>query len=68
MNSVNLTPVDIPEKTFEVEDGVAFDPSKLDISCDEKKLMTNAVMKMLIKIANISNSTIVKNADPLLSK
>ena len=30
-------PTDIPEKSFEVEDGVAFDPSKLEISGDEKK-------------------------------
>ena len=36
-NSVNLMPTDIPEKSFEVEDGVAFDPSKLEISGDEKK-------------------------------
>ena len=36
MNSVNLTPIDITEKTFEVEDDVAFDPSMLDISCDKK--------------------------------
>ena len=36
MSSVNLTPIDITEKTFEVEDGVAFDPSMLDISCDKK--------------------------------
>ena len=37
MNSVNLTPIDIPKKTFEVEDNLAFDSSKLDISCDKKK-------------------------------
>ena len=37
MNPVNLTPIDIPKKTFEVEDNLAFDPSKLDISCDKKK-------------------------------
>ena len=37
MNSVNLTPIDVPKKTFEVEDNLAFDSSKLDISCDKKK-------------------------------
>ena len=37
MNSVNLTPIDIPKKTFEVEDNLAFDSSKLGISCDKKK-------------------------------
>ena len=37
MNYVNLISIDIPEKSFEVENGVAFDPSKLEISGDEKK-------------------------------
>ena len=45
-----------------------FDPSKLDISCDEKKLVIDAVVKMLKKAADISNSNIVKNADAVLSK
>ena len=37
MNSVNLSPIIIPEKTFETEDNVLFDPSKLDIYCPENK-------------------------------
>ena len=36
MNSVNLTPIDTAEKTFEVEDNIAYDPSELHISFDEK--------------------------------
>ena len=62
MNFVNLTPIDIPKKTFEVEDNLAFDSSKLYISCDKKKkkkMMTNAVIKMFKKIAHVSNSSIV---------
>ena len=45
-SSGNLIPIDILEKTFEVKGNMAFDPSKLDINCDEKKLMTEAVLKM----------------------
>ena len=45
MNSVNLTPIDIPKKTLEVEDN---DPSMLDISYDEKKMMTNAVITIFL--------------------
>ena len=30
-------PMGIPEKTFGVKDKIAFDPSKLDINCGEKK-------------------------------
>ena len=37
VNSVNLSPVIIPEKTFDTEDNVLFDPSKLDIYCPENK-------------------------------
>ena len=68
MNSVNLMPTDIPEKTFEVKHNTALDPSKLDMNCDEKKLMSKAVLKLLKKIAGISNSSLVKNVDGLLYK
>ena len=37
MGPINLLPIDIPEKTFEVEDNVQFDPSKLDFECPEKE-------------------------------
>ena len=30
MGSVNLYPIDVPYDTFEVDDQVKFDPSKLD--------------------------------------
>ena len=68
MKSVNLRAIDIPDKTFEVKGSLAFDPSKLDMACDEKELMTEAALKMLKKIVDISNFSIVKNADGLLSK
>ena len=36
MGSVNLVPIDISEDTFEVEEGVVFDPYKLDYENPEK--------------------------------
>ena len=44
MGSVNLSPIDISEKTLEVEDGVQFDNSKLDYECPEKENITRAVV------------------------
>ena len=68
MNSANLTLIYIPEKIFEVKDNITFDPPMLDINCEEKKLMTEAIVKMLKKMADISNSSLNKNADGLLSR
>ena len=42
---------------------VPFDPSKPDIDCPEKDVMTQAVVRMLKKITNLSNSNLIKNAD-----
>ena len=60
MGSVNLSPTYIPENSF--------DPSKLDVHCQEKDIMSMAVVKMLKKISDLSNTTLIKNADGLLSK
>ena len=67
VGSINLTPIDIPENTFEVEDNVQFDPSKLDYECKVKEKITKAVVKMLEKIIDISNSNLIKNVNDLLS-
>ena len=67
MGSVNLSPIDIPEEIFEVEENIQFDPSKLGYSCLKKEKITRAEVKMLKKIIAISNSNLVKNADALLS-
>ena len=45
---------------------VQFDPSKLDYEWKEKEKITKAVVKMLKKIIDISNSNLIKNADGLL--
>ena len=36
LGSVNLSPTDIPENSFETESNISFNPSKLDIDCREK--------------------------------
>ena len=55
LGSVNLSPIDIPENSFETESNISFNPSKLDIDCQEKKIMSMAVVKMLKKISYLSN-------------
>ena len=52
---VNLSPIDTLENTFEAENNVAFDRSKLDISSPEKEVITQAVVRILQKITNLSN-------------
>lgn len=68
MNSVNLLPIDIQENTFETENNVAFDPSKPDIYCPEKEIVTEAVVKMLKKVTDLSVSNLINIADGLLSR
>ena len=68
MGPAILSPIDIVESSFETEEGVSFDPSKLDTSCPEKKTITLAVIKMLKKVIDLSNSNLVSNANGLLSK
>ena len=60
-------PVDIHENSFETENGISCDPSKLDFHCQEKEVMTMAVVKMLKKIQHLSNINLVKNADGLIA-
>lgn len=55
LGSVNLSPIDIPENSFETDSNISFNPSKLDIDCQEKKIMSMAVVKMLRKISDLSN-------------
>ena len=68
MGSAHLSPIDISEKTFEIEENVSFDPSKLNFECPEKEKIAKAVVKMLKKIIDISNANLVKNVDGLSKK
>ena len=67
IGSVNLSPIDIKESMFETENSLPFNPAELDLLCHEERIMTEAVVKVFKKITGISNSSIVKNADGLLS-
>ena len=68
LGSVNISPIDVPENTFETENNVALDPSKLDMNCPEKEVMTQAVVRILQKITDFPNSNLIQNADGLLSR
>ena len=68
MGSVNLLPIDISEDSFEVEGSIQFDTSKLDYENPEKEKMSEAVVKMLRKVKELSNTNLVKNADEILAK
>ena len=68
LGSVNISPIDVPENTFETENNVALDPSKLDMNCPEKEVMTQAVVRILQKITDFPNSNFIQNADGLLSR
>ena len=68
LGSASLKLIDITETSFETENDVFFNPKKLDLTCDKKRVMTNAFVKMLKKIAGISKSCIAKNATGLLSR
>ena len=67
MGSVNLSPINILENSFETENDIAFDPSKLDLCCQEKEMMSTAIVKMLKKIQHLSNNNLIKNADSLIT-
>ena len=65
MGSVNFVPKDIQEDNFEIEGG-KFHPSKLDFDNPEKHKMREAVLKVLRKVIDLSNSNLVKNSNRLL--
>ena len=66
--NVSFSPVDINQGQLDTWSGIKFDPSKLDLFGLEKSIMSDAVVKCLKQINNISNSNIVCNADGVLSR
>ena len=68
VESVRLSPIDMLEKTFVVEENISFDALKLDFECPEKEKIAKAVVKMLKKNHRCVNANLVKKADSLLSK
>ena len=61
MKYVNIHHFDLNEKEF----GDGFQSNLLDFTCDKKKQMTDSVVGVLKKIAKISNTDLVKNANGL---
>ena len=59
MDSVNLIPIDIHQNEFEVNGG-NFDPSKLDFDNPDKQKSRKAVLRLLKKVVDLSNSNLKK--------
>ena len=68
MGYVNLLPIDIAEDNFEIEGNVSFDSPKLDYENPDKEKISEAVVKMLKRIIELSNANLKKTADGLLAK
>ena len=67
LNNISISPIDISQKQLDTWSGAKFDPSKLDLFGLEKNTMSDAVVKCLKHINDISNGNIVRNADGVLS-
>ena len=68
LNNVSICPIDITQQQLNGWAEAWFDPSKLDTYGLEKNTMTDAVIKCLKHMNDISNSNIIHNADGLLSR
>lgn len=65
---VRLSPTDIEEESFVINENVIFDPAKLDINCSQKKVVTKAIVEKRKLVADMSNSNIVRTVQCFLSK
>ena len=68
LNNLTISPVDIKKVELDKWAGQQFDPLRLDLYGDQKKVMTECIVEALKHICRISNSNIVQNADGLLSR
>ena len=68
LNNVPVCPVDITQQQLNGWAKTSFDPSKLDTYGLEENMMTNAVIKCLKHMNDISSSNIIRNADGWLSR
>ena len=68
MNNVSISTIDITQSQLDDWAGTKFDPSKFDLFGLEKNTMSDAVVKCLRHMNDISNSNIVHNAGGLLSR
>ena len=69
LNNVSISPIDIKQGKLNVwSAGSNFNPAKLDLYGEQKKVMTEAVVACLKHMCNISNSNLVRNAGGLLCR
>ena len=68
LNNDSITPIDINRNQVDTWSGTSFNPSKFDFFDLEKNTMSDAVMKCLRHINDISNSNVACNADGLFSR
>ena len=68
MKNVSISSIDISQKQLNTWCGTKFDPSKLDLFDIECNTMSDAVVKCLKHINDISNSNIVRNRNGVLSR
>ena len=66
LKNVSISPIDITQKQFNDRPGCDFNPAKLDLFGADKTIMSAAVIQCFRHINNISNSTLVRNADTFL--
>ena len=68
LNNISIFPIEITQSQLNNWVGTKFDPFKLDLFALEKNSMTDAVVKRLKHMNDISNSNIVRDGNGLLSK
>ena len=66
--NVSISSIDITQKQLDYWVGCEFNPAKLDLFGVNKTIMSGAVAQCFGSINDISNSNLVRNADPFLSQ
>ena len=67
LKKVNINPLDVKQEQLNAwADNVLFKPNKLGFHGVDTKIMSDAVVKSLRRIAAVSNSNLIRNADSLL--
>ena len=68
LNKVSISPIEFSQEQLDNWPGTKFDPSKLDLLGLEKNTISDAIIKSLKHVNNISNSNIVRNVNGVLSR
>ena len=68
LNNVSVTPIDISQNQLNTWAETDFNPAELDLFGMNKAIMSNAVIKCLKYMNDISSSNLTRNADGVLSR